>query len=107
MRSTHIRSYLLIFAVALATAMTGTASAAQPPFSATIDITGDLAITVGQTTTLTATWTTNRDVNRCQWYVDSVGQGEIPIAGASSGSSTFDFTPAAAGSYDSLVQGLA
>ncbi|MGE5296465.1 MAG: hypothetical protein ACM3VT_16720 [Solirubrobacterales bacterium] len=84
----------------LAATLVGVASATQPAFTVDIDITGDLDILVGETTTLTATWTTNnKDVTRYEWSVDGVGQGVQSFDGTSSGTFTFDFTPAAAGSY--------
>ena len=75
------------------------AYAVPPPFEATITITGDLDIETGETTTLTSEWTTNKDVTRCEWSVDGVGEGEVSISG-SSGSEQFAFTPASAGDYE-------
>ncbi len=95
------KSLLLILAVALAMAIPGPAVAGQPPFSATIIITGDTTIYLGDTTTLTANWSTNaQDVTRYEWQVDGASQGVVSITGASVGSSTFDFTPTAVGDYE-------
>jgi len=97
----RIKSLMLILAVALAMAIPGPASAVQPPFSATIIITGDTTIYLGDTTTLTANWSTNaQDVTRYEWQVDGATQGVVSITGASAGSSTFDFTPTAVGDYE-------
>lgn len=69
-------------------------------FEATIEIDGDLEITVGETTTLTATWSTNgKDVTRYEWSVNGEGQGEVTLEGASSGTSTFDFSSNTAGTF--------
>jgi hypothetical protein len=91
-----------LMAVAICLAVAGVASAIPPVFSADIAITGDLDIVLGETTTLTATWSTNdQDVTWCEWLVDGVGQGPVEIPdGGSSGSSTFDFTPTATGDYE-------
>ena len=91
---------ILALVLALALPMATPVLAAPPPFSATINITGDLEISVGETTTLTADWTTNeQNVTRYEWSVDAAGQGEEAID-ASSGSSTFDFSTGTAGSYE-------
>jgi hypothetical protein len=78
------------------------AAVAQPTFEASITITGNLDIKVGETTTLTATWTADKDVTRYQWYIDSVGQGENVIPEGSErrdGSRTLVFGPVDVGEY--------
>jgi len=75
-----VKSLFLILAVALVMAVSAPALAAPPPFTATIEITPDPAtVCVGETVTLTAEWTTNRDVTRYEWSVDGVDQGENEI----------------------------
>jgi hypothetical protein len=86
-----------LIAVAICLAVAGVASAAD--FSATIEITGNVSIVLGDTTTLTATWSTNKSITRYEWLVDGVSQGVVNID-ASSGTSTFDFTPTAVGDYE-------
>jgi hypothetical protein len=97
-----IRGLAFLFAVTLVMAVAAPAMADQPAFSADIAITADpgTEVCVGETVSLTADWTTNRDVTRDEWSVDGVSQGVVAIDGASAGSSTFDFTGAASGSYD-------
>ena len=70
-------------------------------FEGTVTITGDLDITVGETTTLTATWSTNKDITRGEWTVAGVPQGEMTIDDPYklSGSTTIDFYGAAVGDY--------
>lgn len=85
-----IASALVIIAPALAV---------QPQFTATITITGNPEIKVGETTTLTAVWITNRDVTRYEWSVDSTGQGIVQIEGAIEGSATFDFSSETPGTF--------
>lgn len=73
-------------------------------FSATVDITGDTDILVGETTTLSATWTADKDVTRCEWSVDGVGQGDSVIPEGPerrTGTRTFSFSgPALTGSVE-------
>ena len=73
--------------------------AQQPPFSATITITGGTEITLGESAALAANWATNRDVTRYEWAVDGTSQGVSEIVGASSGSSTFTFLPTSTGTF--------
>jgi ABC-type glycerol-3-phosphate transport system substrate-binding protein len=95
MKSQHkVKGFCLIMAVALASAASG-----QPAFTASINISGTTTISVGQSTTLTATWTTNKDVTRSEWSIGTTGQGQVSFAGATSGTSTFTFTPTAPGTY--------
>ena len=93
-------SLLLLIAATVVVTMAGTASAQPPAFSANISISGapEGAICLGDSVYLTVDWSTNKNVTRCQWYVNGVGQGESAID-ASSGTSDFSFTPQAAGSY--------
>lgn len=97
MKNALIAMLALVLAVGLAVPMAGPASAAQPAFEATIDITsatGDFQVEVGQALDLTATWSTNRDVTRESWSVDgAVSQGPTNID-ASSGVSHFTFDSA-------------
>jgi hypothetical protein len=94
-----MKTFKTLIVVAVCLAVAGAALAVQPLFSADITITGDLYIAIGETTTLTATWSTNRDVNRYEWLVNGVSQDEIAIDGVDSGSATFNFTPTLAGTY--------
>jgi hypothetical protein len=99
---TNKRSMTLLTAAILvcATLFTAIPAFAQPPpFSATITITGDTELTLGESTTLTANWETNRDVTREEWAIDGTSQGIVIIPGASSGSSTFTFLPTTTGTF--------
>jgi hypothetical protein len=87
----------VMLAVALAGPLTALVWGAA--FRATITITGDAAICAGESTTLTAAWSTNKDVTRCEWYVDGVGQGVVSFHGATSGSSDFTFDATATGDH--------
>jgi hypothetical protein len=93
----RVKSLVLILAVVLVMAVAGPAAAAD--FAATITITGDTEIQVGESTTLTATWMTNKDVTRYEWSVDGVGQGVVTMTGAQSGAPTFPFDGTAPGNY--------
>ncbi len=100
----HKSSTMLLIATMMAISTLAFATptlAQQPPFSATINITGTTTIEVGQTTTLTATYTTNRDVTRFEWRIDDISQGvtNIPSGQGSAGSQTFDFSSNTAGTY--------
>ena len=101
----NIAGLVLAAIVAVALGFWGTtpATGAQPPFSATINVTPNLDVQVclGETLTLTANYTTNRDVTRREWYVNGVGQGveTIPAGQNSAGSDTFDFIPPGTGVY--------
>ncbi len=79
--------------VILAVALAGPLSALVwgAAFRATITITGGTAICTGESTTLTAAWSTNKDVTRCEWSVDGDGQGVVSLNGATSGTSDFTF----------------
>jgi hypothetical protein len=92
-----------VMAVGLAFGVVPTATGQQPPFSATMDITPDqdVLVCLGESVTLTATYSTNRDVTRKEWYVNGVGQGveNIPDGEKKAGSDTFNFTPAGTGTF--------
>ncbi len=91
-------SIYTILAILLIAPMISSVFAAD--FSSIIDITpNNPQITVGQTVTLTATWTTNKDVTRCEWLVGTTSQGITTISGAQSGTSTFDFSSNTEGVY--------
>jgi hypothetical protein len=86
--------------LALCLLLVAPAMGGQPPFEANIDISGALTVCTDETLTLTADWTTNRDVTRYEWAVE---QNDLPygsLDGASSGSSTFDFMESDAGRYE-------
>jgi len=96
MRSQYrTKGLCVILAVALAGPLSALAWGAA--FRATIAISGATAICAGESTTLTAAWSTNKDVTRCEWYVDGVGQGVMSLNGATSGTSDFTFNGTAAG----------
>ena len=95
-RSIMILATVIIAALAFAAVP---ALAQPPPFSATITLTGDTEIMLGESTTLTAEWATNRDVTRYEWAINAAGQGEQEISGASLGSQTFIFNPTEVGTY--------
>ncbi len=69
--------------VILAVALAGPLSALVwgAAFTATITISGHTAICSGESTVLTATWSTNKEVTRCEWYVDGDGQGVVSFQG--------------------------
>lgn len=91
--------FAVILAVMMLLSTAGAVTADPPAFTFTIAFTGDTEIETGQSTLLTADWTTNRDVTRYEWSVNGVGQGEVAITGAQSGSQQFNFTDAPAGVY--------
>ncbi len=73
-----------------------------PAVAADISISGDTEIVVGESTILTASWTTNRDVTRLKWTVDGIEQySGIITEGAQrqAGSSTFTFIGVEEGTY--------
>jgi len=73
-----------------------------PAVAADISISGDTEIVVGESTILTASWTTNRDITRLKWTVNGVEQYSGIIAeGAQrqAGSSTFTFIGVEEGTY--------
>ena len=90
------------FCVILVVALAGPLSALVwgAAFTATITTTGGTAICVGESTTLTAAWSTNKDVTRCEWYVDGVGQGVVSFKGTTSGTSDFTFNGTSAGDHE-------
>ena len=74
----------------------------QPPFTATITVDQDLQLCLGDTVNLAASYVTNKDVTRRQWYVDGVAQGlveAIPDTEKQSGSDSFAFTPTGTGVF--------
>jgi hypothetical protein len=96
-RQNKIKSVTFLFSVILVMAVAAPAMAGQPAFSADITITdpGD-EVCIGQTVTLTADWTTNRDVTLYEWSVGGVSQGVGKIEDLPSPpSSTFEFTASA------------
>lgn len=100
-----MKAFRTLMALAICLALAGAALGGPPAFEATIDITGDLVIAPGETTTLTAAWSTNRDVTRYEWTVTDeadnivVGTAAISFDGASAGSFPFSFTSLVAGQY--------
>ena len=74
----------------------------QPAFSATINLDQDLQLCLGDTIDLNASYTTNKDVTKKQWYVNGVAQGvveSIPDGEKSAGSDMFSFTPTGTGVF--------
>ncbi|HZI50967.1 MAG TPA: hypothetical protein VFE29_04035 [Terriglobia bacterium] len=106
--SRRIRTLILglpaVAAIALALTLFSVApvvAQGPPPFSANIVITAnpDFVLCVGETISLTALWTANRDVTREEWKIDGTSQGATSIPGATSGQSSFNFTGSTAGTF--------
>jgi hypothetical protein len=88
----------LILAVALAGPLSALVWGAA--FTATITISGHTAICGGESATLTAAWSTNKDVTRGEWYVDGEGQGAVSFPGTTSGTSEYTFDGTALGNHE-------
>ena len=56
-------SFAAVLVIIAAVLIFDPVNAAPPAFLATIDITGNLEISVGEVATLTAVWNTNRDLS--------------------------------------------
>jgi hypothetical protein len=80
-------------AAAVAAITTAPVSTQQPPFSATITMTGDAEVCVGEVGNVFVDWSTNRDVTRSQWSVGASIEPEQAVSGSSgSDSRTFSST---------------
>jgi hypothetical protein len=92
------RIIAVVLVVASILAMCVVPVSACPVFEGTVDISGNTNIMVGESTTLTADWTTNIGVTRGEWFVDGVGQG-VENTGGCAGSSSMTFSSETEGSY--------
>jgi hypothetical protein len=80
-------------AVAIAAITTAPVSTQQEPFSATITMTGDAEVCVGEEGEVFVDWYTNRDVTRSQWSVGASTELEQAVSGSGgSDSRTFSST---------------
>jgi hypothetical protein len=83
----------LCAAAVLTLVTTAPVSTQQPPFEATITLTGDAEVCVGEVGAVYVDWSTNRDVTRSQWSVGADVEPEGEVSGSSgSDSRTFSST---------------
>jgi len=95
------RKYLpILLSLVLALVLTSGVSAAD--FVGSVTLPADFSIYVGETTTITGTWATNKDFTRYQWSLDGVAGTimEIPEAEKLAGSRGYLFTGAATGTFE-------
>ena len=95
------RKYLpILLSLVLALVLTSGVSAAD--FVGSVTLPADFSIYVGETTTITGTWATNKDFTRYQWSLDGVAGTimEIPEAEKLAGSRGYLFTGAATGAFE-------
>jgi hypothetical protein len=80
-------------AMAIAAITTAPVSTQPPPFSATITMTGDAEVCVGEVGEVFVDWYTNRDVTRSRWSVGASTEPEQAVSGSGGNDSrTFSST---------------